>query len=130
MELNCAKTDDYPTLREALRKEGIHDADMGFDEGETWVLKKSGKLMGFFTFQIAYGMPYLIHFYVTEGCRSPSLFRRLAHLFKDIQRKRGARVFIANAPKEKSFVVKFLRSYLKRREYAEKDNQYYFLGKI
>ena len=72
-------------LKEILLKEGIPEEDQGLDECENVVVDG----LGFFSFRMLYGLPYLVHFWIDEKKRSPANFYKMAKQYKDLIRSKG-----------------------------------------
>lgn len=132
MELRKGTPGDYRSLYKILLSMRIEEKDMGYwkQGAETWVMENGSDLMGFYTYRIQYGIPYLIHFWVDPKARSHSLFRRLAGSFKRNVREKDTRHFIVNAPKANAYVNRLLIKYLKRKPYGEDEDQFYYLGDV
>lgn len=108
-------------LKEILKKEGISEEDQGLDECETVVTD-----IGFFSFRMVYGLPYLVHFWIDKSKRSPSSFYRQAKQYKDLIRSRGFKHTIINAP-ESGFIAKLIEGYTKSKPYSRQHGQNYYL---
>ena len=109
-------------LKEILKKEGIPEEDQGLEECENVVVYG----LGFFSFRMLYGLPYLVHFWIDEKKRSPSNFYKMAKQYKDLIRSKGFKHTIINAP-ESGPIAKFVEGYTKRKPYSRQHGQNYYL---
>lgn len=110
-------------LKEILKKEGIAEEDQGLEECENVVTD-----IGFFSYKMFNGFPYLVHFWIDKKLRSPSNFYKMVKQYKDLIRSKGFKYTIINAP-ESGHVTKFVEGYGKVKPYSRQHGQnYYLLG--
>ena len=108
-------------LKEILKREGVSEEDQGLDECETVVTD-----IGFFSFRMVYGVPYLVHFWVDKNHRTPKNFYKMAKQYKDLIRSRGFKHTIINAP-ESGPITKVIEAYTRRKPYSRQHGQNYYL---
>ena len=112
-------------IREALLDEGFTAEQMTFETDETFITD-----IGFFSYRIEHGYPFLSHFYVDTDKRTPRNALSLYGLFKKTIKSNGYSAFIASAMNEKKYLSRFIRYLSKRKKpYAIKSNcEYYLVG--
>jgi hypothetical protein len=108
-------------LKEILESEGIPEEDQGLNECETVETD-----IGFFSFRMVYGLPYLVHFWIAPGMRTPSNFYRMAKKYKNLIRSKGFTQTIVNAP-ENGRIARFIESYTRTKPYSRQHGQTYYL---
>ena len=110
-------------LSKILDTEGILEEDQGLEACENVVTD-----VGFFSYRMWMGWPYLVHFWVDKKLRSPANFYKQVKQYKDLLRKKGFTHTIINAP-ESGYVTKFVEGYAKLKPYSRHHGQnYYFVG--
>lgn len=111
-------------LKQILKKEGIPEEEQGLDACETVVTD-----LGFFSFRMVYGLPYLVHFWVDDKKRSPANFYKMVKQYKDLIRSKGFKHTIINAP-ESGPITKFIEGYTKKKPYSRQHGQNYYLAGV
>lgn len=111
-------------LKEILKKEGIPEEDQGLDDCETVVTD-----IGFFSFRMVYGLPYLVHFWIDDKKRSPANFYKMVKQYKDLLRSKGFKHTIINAP-ESGTLTQFIEGYTKHKPYSRQHGQNYYLAGV
>jgi predicted amino acid racemase len=112
-------------LKEILKQEGIPEEEQGLDECENIVVDG----LGFFSFRMLYGLPYLVHFWVDKNKRSPGNFYKMVKTYKDLLRSRGFKHTIINAP-ESGTLTQFVEGYTKKKPYSRQHGQNYYLAGV
>lgn len=112
-------------LKEILKKEGIPEEEQGLNECENIVVDD----LGFFSFRMLYGLPYLVHFWIDEKKRSPANFYRMAKAYKNLIRSKGFKHTIINAP-ESGPITKVIEAYTRRKPYSRQHGQNYYLAGV
>lgn len=123
MELIPYKPHLIYLLERALEAEGLSEKDMTFRTDRTCILMDEQTPVGFFSFRMEHGLPYLTHFLVFKVCRADtmlpwlSLFRHFMAMVKAL----GHTQAIAEVPAGKEFFRSFVRFWNGKdaRPYAE-----------
>lgn len=108
-------------LKKILKSEGIPEQDQGLEECENVVTD-----LGFFSYRMLHGFPYLVHFWVDKSKRSPGNFYKMVKQYKDLIRSKGFTHTIINAP-ESGYITQFVEGYVNRKPYSRQHGQNYYL---
>lgn len=93
--------------------EGFTNNQMTFKTDKTYITNT-----GFFSYRIENNYPRLVHLYVNKDKRSAKAARNLLREFRKILINKKYLFFIAEAPKEKPYMKRFIR-YIKGKKYLE-----------
>ena len=104
---------DCNYLTKALLSEGFTNNQMTFKTDKTYITNA-----GFFSYRIENNYPRLAHLYVDKDKRSAKTVRNLLKEFRKILINKKYLFFIAEAPKEKPYMKRFIR-YIKGKKYLE-----------
>lgn len=113
-----------------LDQAGVRDEDKGHGKLETWVLGAGAEVVGFFSMGMAWGIPYLVHFYVRPEDRNVTNFRRMAVAVKRLVRQRKYGEFIVNCSVKNPRLARLISRYLSAEAYGIGDGQLYFRAKV
>jgi hypothetical protein len=112
------------TPREALMAEGLREDQITYENDRHY-----NNDIGFFSYRIEHGYPYLTHFLVWSDMRKGFNFLHLYHEFKRTIINEGHLAFIAEIIPGKECFEGFIKACLGcKKPYAEVDgNKYYFV---
>lgn len=120
------------TLAQALEKENIPISEQCINEPgySTYVLKKNGEDIGFFTCTIRRGLPYVQHFVIYREHRNNKNARKLIKLLIGVLMLKGY-IYTIFKIGIGSYLNKFVQYYFKVKPYAEANNRnYYFCSLV
>lgn len=117
-----------PLLVRALEGEGLTDDQMTFADHPAAILIDDNGYVGFFSFRIVDGMPYLNHFLVFKHRRSFTNAVALLKAFVRTVIMAGYVEFVAEAPPGKGYLKSFIKFWAGKDEpYASHSGSDYYL---
>jgi len=112
--------------RELLKEEGLTDEQITYEED----IKFENEL-GFFSYKIVRGYPFLTHFYLKKDKRDGFNFIKLYHAFRREIVRAGYVDFIAEVPPGKEYFGKFIEGCLGCPEpYVESNGSKFYLVRV
>jgi hypothetical protein len=115
---------DYEYVYNALLSEGLRPKEMSFKDDNVIITE-----VGFFSYIKEHNLryPFLHHFYVNINQRSLKNFLRLVRELKQTMSSTGYSMFIAQQPRGKAFLGKFIKFAKGVKAFKKEGHTYYLV---
>lgn len=127
--IRVMEDNDCPGLAAMLKAEGLGEQDMDFKKAATWVMDEDGP-KGFFSVRMEHYMPYLVHFVIKQGERSPARFFRMLRGFKNVVRSFGYKKAIVNTMKHDDYTSSIASKRFRATPYGDDEHLKYYLVEV